>query len=363
MLNTEHVRDLLYDMPDDVLTFYLHVDPSHRPNQNTPPAWQIYIKNALREVEGRLSDPNAPIWHNIRTELDNYLRGYQPRGKSLVMFVSADGVHTHDLPIALENRHAYGEPLVVPLLWAIDEYEQYLVVLVDQEEAQFFSAYLGGADSDDELSIDFDAYDFRDKNYMNNSRAPSRGQPMAQGSGKDNFDDMHNAHLKRFHKDVAERIREVMGDKQAERIILGGNQKAAHAVRDHLHDSIKPNVVDILNIPISASEDDVAKGIRQTATNYERDHELEVVEEVINFAKANGRGALGVEAVEKAFTMQQVETLVMPFPPDDIDTASALTLRALHMGANVELVHGSPALKLKQEGNIAARLYYSIDES
>ena len=66
-----------------------------------------------------------------------------PTGKTLVLFADVDQVHTHELPLPIESQYHYGEPLLTPLLWALDEYKRYLIVQVDSERARFTSAYLG----------------------------------------------------------------------------------------------------------------------------------------------------------------------------------------------------------------------------
>lgn len=355
MLNIQHVRDTLKDIDEAVVTLYLHVDPAHQPNQNTPPAWQIYVKDALRKIEAAMDSADANGLETIKQRIDTFLASYTPSGKTLMLMVGEETQHVHELPIALENRYAFGQPLMTPLVWAIDEYERYLVVLVDQEQAKFFSAYLGHANTTDELSIDFDEYDFRERNYINAGGAQ-------QGSSKDQFEDMRDAHIKRFHKTAAERTREFVDEIDADRIILGGSGKAAHALRDLLHPSLQKRVVDILPIPLDAAEHVVASEIQQAALNYERSHELDLVNEIVNLAKSGGRATLGIEAVRERLVQQQVELLILPWPMDDKDLASELTTQALENGVEVELIHGSAAMQLRRDAEVAARLYYAIPE-
>lgn len=115
---------------------------------------------------------------------------------------------------------------------------------------------------------------------------------------------------------------------------------------------------------MNATANDVAKAIVDPATKYERAEEMALVEQVIGFAKSGGRGALGEEAVREAFTMQQVEKLIIPFPLDDDNRELVweLSTEALESGAAIEVVHGAPAAKLSHEAHVAARLYYAISE-
>lgn len=358
MLNINDLQNLLQTDSDKVLSLYLHVDPAHQPNQNETRAWNIYVKNALKTVANTDGIDSDAIAKHTKQYLDNY----SPSSKSLVLFVNEDGVIKDvDLPIAIDNYHAVGEIDVVHLLWAMDEYERYLVVLVDSEQARFMSAYLGGATENDEMKIDFDDYDFRNKQFIHVNQS-AQGDGL-QGSGGEQFEAMKDEHIRRFHDDVAEQIREAINDTGANRVILGGSEQAAHQVQRLMHDTIKNRMVDILPITLEASESDVASAIRDTALNYERSQELDLVNEVISLAKSGGRGALGVDDIRDALEMQQVELLVLPYPMDDENVASNLTSMALEVGAEIELVHGSAAARLRQEANAAARLYYAMPET
>ena len=364
MLTFDHIRNTQNTIDEDVLTLYLQVDNAYQPNQAERPAWRIYVENALRDVRQNHLDEESDMYKAIEERTRNFFEDYHPSSKSLVLFVGANTMHTHELPITLENNHAFGDPMLVPLMWAVDEFERYLVVMVDQEEARLASAYLGNASVNDEMTIDFDEYDFRDKNYINRNVGGS-DRNIAHGSKKDQFDDMHRAHLERFYIDIAENIREALDEMNSERVVLAGNTKAANAVKDKLHQSIQEKVVGIINLPMSANERDIAKAILDPALKFERAEEMTLVEEVIGFAKAGGRGALGEEDIRQAFTMQQVELLVIPFPVDDDnrDLIYELTTEALNNGAGIELVHGAPAAKLRHESPLAARLYYAINEA
>ena len=56
------------------------------------------------------------------------------------------GAFVTRLPVPLaEHAVAYGRASLGPLLWAMDEYERTLIVVVDQERARFISGYMGGA--------------------------------------------------------------------------------------------------------------------------------------------------------------------------------------------------------------------------
>jgi hypothetical protein len=100
MLTFNQVRQTMNNIHEDVVTLYLHVDPSHRPNQNQPPAWNIFVKNALRDIETNLNGADSDNWNATRQQLDNFLEGYRPKGKTLVVFAGANTFETYDLGVS-----------------------------------------------------------------------------------------------------------------------------------------------------------------------------------------------------------------------------------------------------------------------
>ena len=83
--------------------------------------------------------------------------------------------------------------------------------------------------------------------------------------------------------------------------------------------------------------------------------------QVIDFAKSRGRGALGEEAVKMALDMQRVELLILSWPTNNPDLSDDLAFRALQLNSEIELVHGEAAERLNAEGGVAARLYYAFN--
>ncbi len=363
-LQMRDIQQLLTDADGDVLSLYLRVDPADRENQAQSPAWKIRLKNARREITADLTDDAArERWAVIERRLDDFLTDYTPSGKTLVLFMGADLLQTYTLPVRLEPDYAYGKPLVAPLLWALDEYEPYLIVLVDQDRARFLNAFLGTADEQGEMAIDLD-YDWAEKTLMpaTSAIAPSGGPGLGikHGSHRDRFDQMIDAHIKRFYKDVAERVAELAKERDTSRIIIGGNEQSAHAVRDALNSHNRLHIVALVPMDMTSSVDSVLERVRPHAETYEQQQEMALVDQLVNVAKASGRAVLGKERVLDALKRQQVELVVAPWPMRDAALAQDLPTLVLNVGNELQLVHGEAAERLKREGGLAARLYYTV---
>ena len=359
MLTLNDVKQIVSSYDSPLFSLYLHTDPSRQENQATTPAWHIEFKNMLQNTEESISEADMPDWEAIKSRVKQFMRDYKPEGKTLAVFTTSDDLMWYELPISLDSRSGYGEALVSPLIWALDEYERYLVAVVDQERAKFMTAYLGRANTMSELTIDIDDYDFAERTQM--PASDSDNTMLRQGNNRENFEDMISEFRHRFYKDIASEITMLIEKTQADRLIIGGAERSAHAVNDLLHSSIQDKVTGILPIPMQSSDADVASQILTHAQNVERNYEVDLVNQVIDRAKSSGRGVLGKDDVKQALQMGQVETIVLPFPPQDEEFATEVTLQALQNNCQVELVHGRSASTLQDEGGVGAILYYTLE--
>lgn len=361
MIGLDDVKQLLAQADDHTLSLYLAVDPALQENQATIPAWRIWLKNALKGVEKDLGDTQRDNWNTIRSRLDTFLDTYVPDSKGLALFYGPKLDQVHPLPVPVENRIAFGKPLIAPLVWAIDEYQPYLVVMVDTEKASFIKAYLGRAGQQDTMTLEMDTSDWREKTLMPPSFRRNAAAGVTHGDQRERFEDRVEEWVGRFYKDVAERIVELAQEQGIERIVIGGNEESAHAVHKLLPEKLTKAVVDVQGIPMRYTPHEVLSQILPTALDHEREHEMNLVEQVVNLAKAGGRGALGKEAVLHALEQQRVELLIVPWPlPDGDGLMTELPMRAMESGCAIEMVHGEAAERVKAEGGLAARLYYAL---
>lgn len=365
MLQIDDIKQITSHLDKQVLSLYLHVSAGRPENQASQPAWEIERKNIIADIQNTLlndDDSNNDyhvMWKAITTRLHAFWEQYTPTAKTLVLFVSPDDLISYELPVVVESQGHFGKPMITPLVWVVDEYERYLVVLVDKERARFITAYLGRANTLSELNIDIDDYDFGERTLMPASDA--NNTMLRQGNNRERFEDMLDEHRHRFYKEVADTLASTMDVIGADHIILAGAERSAYQLKELLHETVAQKVNGVLSIPMQASENEIAKSILEHARIVERENEKALVSNLIDQAKSGRRGALGKDNVLQAFEMQQVETLVLPFPHDDSMLVADLTYKALENNSEVALVHGEAAKILKEAGGIGAQLYYSLE--
>ncbi len=357
MLDLAQLRDQLGSMQEPLLSLYLHVDNARPENQSDNPAWKIERKNALSGLADEVNRlDQQDRWDAIEGQVEAFFQGYTPAGRSLVIFADGDTILTYELPVVLTSQANFGEALTLPLLWATDEYEPYLIVQVDSEQARFINAYLGDANTTGEMRLEIDDYDFRQKKMM-----PALNSTQASGGNdRDKFDKTVQAHVQRFYNDVIAEVRRLLSEMDERRVILSGDEQAAHALHEQMSEADRQPIIGIAPAPLSLSEGDVMARVLDTALAHERDQENELVQIIVNAANAGGRGAVGPEAVIEALVQNRVELLVLPYPPRADDIANDLKQQAFERGTPIELVHGTPADTLEEAGGVGARLYYTV---
>ncbi len=362
MITLDSVRALLAEADNHTLTITLEVNPALPENQAVTPAWRIWLKNALKDVEAGLDTHQAEAWRAIRPRLDAFFQDYTPQSRGLALYLGQGLERVYELSVAFENRAVFGAPVIAPLLWAVDEYEPYLIIQVDQEKAQFLTAYLGGAGTEETITLELSSEDWRQYTLVPSTAATvsSGGGGITQGSHRDRFMDRVDEQIERFHRQVVSQAQELIKKNGAQRIILAGSEEAAHAVRRLMPEALAQAVIAILPIPLRAAPHDVLAQALPVALDYERKHEVRLVDQVIGMAKAGGRGALGRDAVLAALEQRRVEVLFVPWPLTDRDLRSRLSVQAFEAGSDIEMVRGAAADKLDEAGGLAARLYYAV---
>jgi hypothetical protein len=144
-------------------------------------------------------------------------------------------------------------------------------------------------------------------------------------------------------------------------VLLGGAERAVHAVGDRLPASLAPRT-DRDGPPMGATPAEVVVAAQGAARRLREAAEAARVGAIEDAAHANGRAALGDEETRFALRRGQVDALILTpdYLDQHVDDATAVVQAALDQGARVEVVHGEPAARLARWGGMAAALRYPL---
>jgi peptide subunit release factor 1 (eRF1) len=242
----------------------------------------------------------------------------------------------------VETRLYYGLPQIKHLLFALDQYKKYLVILFSGADARLLEVFL--TRTTEELRVETDHELAR--------RFGRKAKTLAADRRDAEFE-------RRFVREAATEINQYFLDHpDFERLVFGGNLKQAHAVRSALHPAAKELVVAVEPIDFKLPDDEIARMVKRIAGHYEQEHDVAVVDDLVTRYNRKGSATLEKQGVETALSQGRVKTLVIPYPIDKEDFDPLIVEATVH-GAGIEFVYGEGADKLNEFGGIGATLYYS----
>ena len=342
-INDGSIRALLEETSEGVVSLYVPVDPSDANNQKSPgsEAWRIWLKNELKRLEDSVSRTGKAVWSDALETLERFLADYSASGRTLICFVRPDGHVFAELPVRLEPSAAFGKAAVGPLLQAMDEYRHYLVALIAANGYRIVTGYLGFVGEIARVELD------RNWDMQGTIRRKDRFR----------FEAHRDHHQRSYQQGLASEIDKVLFDiPEIDRIVLGGNEKEAHGVRNLMHPKAAESVVAVLPVPIESTEAEIRERVEPAAIAYERDRESALVDHVIAMTRAGGRASMGRDDVTGLLERGAVRTLILASPQEE--SLEPLLRLAYYSSSRVEFVHGEPAERLRAQGGVACELYY-----
>ncbi len=302
MITRDIIRELAeFHSPEgDAITFYYQPetpqDKSHRQE-----AIQIkdIIKEALRRAER--SGKNG----SVRGDLDKILilaerlHGNSGKAKAIFACASKNIWREEDVPPRLSssrillNNHFH----VAPLSNLNDALEKVCICLVDRSKARFFEMYL------DEITEQDGFVD----------PLPRRGRSdgfggFDAGHAERHYDNEAMNHFKR----VADHLLEKHGNGGCERLLIGTRDELRPDLDRQFHPYVKQKVVAYFTADPAI---DSAEDLRQEANRilqHHRDHERhELLTEVLDEARANNNGSLGLKRVLRSLEQGEIQTLLI----------------------------------------------------
>ncbi len=332
-----------------ILTAYVNVDTTDPANERERPAWLIELKNEARRLEAELDSDKLKRravqrkWANTEDMVMKYLRGRKPIGRSVVLFTDHVDLMAVDLPVPVTTHLYYGLPQIKQLLFNLDQFKKYLVILLSGADVRVLEVFL--TRTTDEMRVE--------TGHELERRLGRTAHAHKRESRAEEYE-------RRFTRQVATDINQYfLGDPDFERLVLGGNLKQAHAVKNALHPAVRETLVAIEPIDFKSPHVDVAKQVEAIADRYELEHDLAVIDNLVARFNRARTAVIERQGVEAALARGNVKSLVIPYPIDS-EEFDSLIVDATIGGAEVEFVYGEAADKLNEIGGIGATLYYSV---
>jgi peptide chain release factor subunit 1 len=381
MITREMIRELAeFQSPlGDAITFY------YQPN--TPPDKShrhevIEIKDLVKEAMHRAerSGKNGSVKGDLQRilELSDRLHGNSGKAKAVFACASKGFWREVDLPPRMGNTrlHMNSRFNVSPLGGLDGALEKVCVCLVDRSKARFFQLHM------DEIVERESIVD----------ELPRRGRSdgfagFDAGHAERKVDNETMSHFKR----VGERLLEKHGSGLCEKLLIGCRDDVWSGIDHHLHPYVKQRLIGHFVIdPATASAEEVRQNAERLLDRHAQQQRENLLREVLDEARANNNGAIGLKRTLRSLEQGEVQTLLLGegFSAEGVecsncghldmrmvencavcgqktrdahDFADVLLERALRLG--VEVIHIPPNPEFQKAGNIGALLRFRAERS
>jgi peptide subunit release factor 1 (eRF1) len=392
MIGKEEVRRIkesLKDLKTPALSLYLDINPAKPDNAGR--AYALRAKDAMKA----LAVPEA-----LAEKVLELLQHEVIQAKTLALFADRERLELFPLQVELPLVRAvktafvdektsrlltdgalahYGEPFLLPLVYALDEYERYGVVYVDQERWRVFEVFLGEIAEVKDAFLALDTEAWRRLSLDAPGRRFNLGGIARGGAGQDLFAKRLAAWEERFYKALAHELVGHVEERGFTRLLLMGPEEHTKLFLGYLPKRLKEKVVaELPSLPHpGASPGEVLKRLEPVLEEVERQGEVRLLEEL---EEAYPKAAFGPEVLARVqegrvelwvlpwhlekevyacdglYLAEEAQALAYCQNPEKKPLAVVLPELAAGYAAKLEFVRGEAERRLLERGGMAALL-------
>jgi peptide chain release factor subunit 1 len=274
-----------------VLSVYLDLDPQRQVDRS----YLVVLKDLVKETRDRLDEAAGDELSKQAARLEEWLESEGPQGRALAAFACSDPDlwRASFLPVAVEDHLAFeSRPHLGRLLALLDEYERYVVALVDKEKARLFTVFMGTIEESEA---------FED---------PVPGKHDQGGWSQARYQRHHETHVYQHLQHVTERLGELLERKEFDRLILAGPEEATSELRGLLPQVLSERLVEVIPGEMFAGEAEILEQSLAVAETFEREAEGRLVEAVLDEAGGDG-ASCGLVPTLEAIWLARVQTMLV----------------------------------------------------
>jgi len=285
------------------LSLYLTVDPGTNPNQEYLRVAKNLIKQEISrwEESGEISKGELRKLSEGCEDLLQYLvlnQGSFRKGLVIFSDPQRDFWKEYHLAVAVPPRFVIDRrPYLKPLVRLFDDYEPFLIVLVDRRRARLFLVQLGEV----LVYVEESHPEIPGKHKKGGWRAWEQAKFSRQ------IEKMVTFHL----EEVAEMLEDFLKDQEINRVAVGGPVEAVSQFQELLSPWVQEKVTAYLSIEMTAGEKDLVDEALRVLEEVEREQEDQLVEELLSRVAKGDRAAIGIDDVVAKVEQGQVHRLIV----------------------------------------------------
>lgn len=360
----------LSQAPGNTLTVYLDVDQANPANRKR--GFETRLRDLTKQL--MLQYPEDEELSQTIATVEGIVKRVDPTGKTLVLFrhhrlgFTFRQVLKLSLPTAVYWGHGAN---LRPLVEALDEHERYAVVLLDSQKARIVTVFLGEVEEH--------------KDFITFTPPRPETPPSDKLRSQSRMERHHDESVANHVKNVAKELSRLVDELEVDRLVLGGSSEAAKALARALPKRLQGRLLEVLPIPVTASNGEILQRTAEVQERLERAAELEIVRDLLREVRKGGKAVAGLPATLDAVNGKRVWKLVYlqgislegqecakchafftmaeekcPHCGSKLlavkDLVNRVSQTVLDTGGSVEVVNGPAAEALRQVGDVAALL-------
>lgn len=362
MLTQERLVELYRELRDqDVLSVYIDGD-RHDPAERT--AWSRALTHRLDDERDQLeaSSPDSlPDFDAARARIMEAVSAYTaflPDRGWVAFATSTELCYAETVPVPMPHLIRWEKGIrVAPYVRGLKQERVVAAGLVDRRKARLFTYRDGELEDRADLIADLDFGDLSDIGVGKRAgtHTGSRGQ-----TGTEAAQALLDEGAAKLHARVIEILGDLAGNDGL--VVLGGTPELVAALgrrAGHFGDRL----IERPSMHMGMSDADVKTAVEEAASEVSRRLQGGLLAEVVDLARAGGKGSLGAAATQSALREGRVDTLLLSrgFRQRDPDLADRCVGSAFEQSSKVEELSGEDADRLDSEGEgIGARLRYTV---
>jgi len=283
-----------------ILSLYLSVDQSQPVNRNR--GFETELRDIIASIRTTIDDSvELDKFNKAARRIEDFVSAYQPRASVLASFYDEcdDFFWSVELGVFIPPQARWDRELFLqPLANAMDEFEQYAVVLVDRSNVRFFTVFLGRIEEH-----------FREgfgREKVRHIKTAGTDHLGSASGLQRKADEQVRLNLRRVTREV-----DAIIEKEAiSRLILAGTPEVTSELQGLLPKRLAARVIGAVDVAMESSVEEVLAATQKVAAEYRRGAELQGVKEVVTSAAKGQRAVVGLGHTLKAINSDRVWTLL-----------------------------------------------------
>lgn len=360
----------LHSESSPVLSVYLDLSPTRRDYDTPRHALHSMLGQALRDIEAR-ADRKVAAARAAAEGVERWMETvYDGTGRGLAI-ISSPGLglwRAFRLPVPVRDQAVFADrPFIRPLAVLVEEFERYLVLLLDKREARIYVVFMGEIE-------DYSA--FLDEVVPR----PRAGGWSVEGESRQRH---HETHVLWHAKRAVETADRLFEQAACRHLLIGGPSEALAELRPHLSARLQDALRGQIATDVDTPPDRMLQLVTEHAQRVERQVEADRVERVTTAALKGANGVLGLEDTLAAAGEKRLMLLIVNANYEDHgwecpncghltavasgacrlcgaalvardDVVGRLIDRAFEQGAELDIVRGDASARLAEYGHVGA---------